>query len=488
MKTRIFLSIFAILLVSNIAVFAAVDLKFNNTINMAPASPSEGALATFSVMFIPSGEAVNNLKCTWGIDGTIIGQKTFAHLNANATTGLTFEWTATAGNHTAWFELDPDHLLGDTNYSNNRIEKTFSIGSVTPTGKPNLTVSAVYNPSSVTNGANITFTVTVTNIGNAPAAPSKVGFYVFGGLEGEYDVSALNQGQKKNITINWIANCNQPCNAYINIKADSTNLIDESNENDNDWIKFWICDCASNYKPNMTVSANYSPAVPKKGDKVTFNIIVKNEGNQESPRVYLGIYLFGNYLYSLEVEPMPKNSQKTFTYDWTADCSQPCHAVIDLFIDNQNEAEESNENDNHWTKDISCDCLSSIPPIIKKNGLILNKNITVMLPNLTSTTKSYSCYAGQKKADLLFGITNNGKAVSAASKLTVKVYENANLIHISTVDIPSLNVNQIIQKKVENIHCVHNAKMVVTIDTDNNVTESKENDNEWTETINCPNL
>jgi subtilase family serine protease len=492
MRVKLFLYIVVIFLFSNVFALAALDLNFATAIVQSPDPASAGDVVTFTVSFKTTGGAVTNLKIIGGIDGAQLFERTYASIAADKIRTDSFTWTAAAGSHTAWFELDPDHVQGDIDYSNNRIEKTITIGSSAPTDKPNLIVSAVYNPTSVTNGANITFTATVTNIGNAPAAPSKLGFSVFGGLEGEYDIPALNPGQKSNIAINWIANCNQPCNAYIDIKADSTNLIDETNESDNDWIKQSICDCSSNYKPNMTVSANYNPANPKKGDKVTFNIIVKNEGNKESSRVYLGISILGEHISSIEVDPMAKNSQKTFTYGWIADCIQPCHAPVDLFIDNANEAEESSENDNHWIKDISCDCTGSLPLI--SHSITLQKktvvnNISALLPNLSNTWKSYVCHEGQKKVDLKFYVTNNGKAASAASKLRVKIYDTANTISFTgSFDIQPLNVNQTVQMKVNNMQCTHNSKMVVTIDPDNSVIESNENDNQWTVTINCPNL
>jgi subtilase family serine protease len=171
----------------------------------------------------------------------------------------------------------------------------------------------------------------------------------------------------------------------------------------------------------------------------------------------------------------------------------PCHAQVDLFVDNQNSAVESNENDNHWIKDITCDCLSSLPGfthnITVQKKPVLDIHALSSLPNLTFTWKSYVCHEGQQKTDLRVSITNNGKAASATSKLRVKIYNTQTTISFTgSFDIQPLNVNQTVQMKVNNMQCVHNSKMIVTIDPNNSIIESNENDNEWTVTIDCPKL
>jgi hypothetical protein len=76
---------------------------------------------------MPSGAAVDNLKCAYGIDSTKIGEKTFAHINAESSRGLSFNWVATAGSHKVWFKLDTENSTGDSNVQNNLTEKTFSV-------------------------------------------------------------------------------------------------------------------------------------------------------------------------------------------------------------------------------------------------------------------------------------------------------------------------------------------------------------------------
>lgn len=365
-----YIIIVSIVFLSSLAVYAALDLKFVTPITQSPDPANVGDTVQFSVSFKTTGGPVTNLKIIGGVDGTQIFTRTYVSILADKVKTDYFNWTATSGNHTVWFKLDPNHTAGDSDYSNNEIEKQITVGNVQPANKPNLIVSAVYNPLSVTNGANIIFTATVTNIGIAPAGPSKLDFRVWGGLIGEYNVPALNPGQHATLSINWIATCASPCNAYIAMNADSTNIIDESDESDNQWLKLYICDCASNYKPNLTVSATYSPLKPEKGDKVTFVITVKNIGNQESPSVNLGFYLAGNIVTAFTIDPMSKQTQKTITYEWTAFCGLQCLAKIDLFVDNDNYAEESNENDNHWLKDIQCQCLNIIQ--FKKKPIIIH--------------------------------------------------------------------------------------------------------------------
>jgi hypothetical protein len=127
MRIKTLISIGIILLCTSICTPAALDLRFTTAITQAPDPASTGSTVTFTVTFKTFGGAVDNLKITGGIDSSKIFERTYAHVNADLQRTDSFTWVAAAGSHTAWFELDPGHTVGDSNYGNNRIEKAFTV-------------------------------------------------------------------------------------------------------------------------------------------------------------------------------------------------------------------------------------------------------------------------------------------------------------------------------------------------------------------------
>jgi hypothetical protein len=136
MKAKLFfISALAVLMLWGSALFA-LDLKFTSNISISPASPTAGNTVTFTISFKPEGGAVTNFKIIGGVDTAQVYERTFASIPVNVTRTVSFDWTSTAGNHTAWFELDPDHLMGDADYTNNRVELVFSADSSSVFFKP----------------------------------------------------------------------------------------------------------------------------------------------------------------------------------------------------------------------------------------------------------------------------------------------------------------------------------------------------------------
>jgi hypothetical protein len=219
MKITSFIAI--VLVISSLSAFAALDLKFNGTITMTPAAPATGANVTFSVNFIPSGAAVDNLKCTWGIDASNISERTFAHINAETPRTLSFNWVAAAGSHKVWFRLDPEKKTSDINTQNNYIEKSFTVSgselSILDTNlirrngpqyttvdqpdiklkpKPDLVVSEItITPANPVASDRIVVKAVCKNIGTADSKPSHTSFKIYGEPGAPlYFIAALSPG------------------------------------------------------------------------------------------------------------------------------------------------------------------------------------------------------------------------------------------------------------------------------------------------------
>lgn len=126
MKIR-FLTAFCLVFLASMLVLAQPDLRFSSSITASSDPVRVGDSVTFTVRFLSGGAAVDNFKIIGGVDSTRIVDRVFAHVNADTGRAQTMNWTATAGSHTIWFELDPDHLKHDSDYTNNRVEITLNV-------------------------------------------------------------------------------------------------------------------------------------------------------------------------------------------------------------------------------------------------------------------------------------------------------------------------------------------------------------------------
>jgi subtilase family serine protease len=487
MKSRaLILGLFIFLLI-NMFAYAALDAKFVSAVTMAPATANPGDEVTFTVNFKPVGATVANYKTIGGIDATQNYQRVFASIPADATRTLSFKWTATAGNHTVWFELDPDHKSGDANYSNNKIEKAFVVQQTAPTGKPNLIVNATYSPSPATNGASITFSANVTSSGNADSAQCKLGFFVSNVLQKEFDVPALPIGHNANFTFNWIAECIPPCDAYVSFSVDSGNVIDESNENDNIWIKKNICDCpvVNPQLTNLKVSATYTPTSFKNGDKVQFMIEVINTSNIPSPVVHMSFSDISGVRQTFNIISVGALQTGHYPFEWTATCNSSCRNKVDIFIDNLNEAVESNESDNHWARGVDCKCLKTLPTV---DNIFDNKNQNQIVArgkgsNLTLEPGSlvYSCTTSVMFVK--YKVKNTGIQSSGPSSVQIQSRDGNTVLYSKIQLVPTLGPNSTFEIMLHGVNYVNNGQIVITIDCYNEINESDETDNLFNETV-----
>jgi hypothetical protein len=236
MKIKTFLCIGAMFLLSSIVALAALDLAFTTAITMSPSPANAGDLVQFTVSFKTNGGAVTNLKIIGGIDGTQLFERTYASILADKTKTDLFTWTATGGAHTAWFELDPDHTCGDSNYTNNRKEKAITIGGG-PAGQPNLKPTVTYTPTNFNAGDAVAFTIRVNNNGTAASVASVMKVKKAGAAIQTFNVAAINAGDHIDKAYNWTAECD----AALSVEVDTGNSNAESNEGDNIWSHTMAC-------------------------------------------------------------------------------------------------------------------------------------------------------------------------------------------------------------------------------------------------------
>lgn len=142
----------------------ALDLRFSGSISMTPETPTVGDTITFAVNFISADSTAVNLKVVGGVDGAHVYERTFANVPSGATRSISFIWPSTAGDHTVWFVLDPDHSLRETDLTNNQIAMRFNGGRPLPA---DLKVTLVRLSHDESNPDKMFYTVKFKNLGTA---------------------------------------------------------------------------------------------------------------------------------------------------------------------------------------------------------------------------------------------------------------------------------------------------------------------------------
>jgi subtilase family serine protease len=185
---------------------------------------------------------------------------------------------------------DADDVLGESNEANNRLSRSLQIG-------PDLAVSAVTAPAASSAGGTISITDTTTNQGGAPAASSRTEFYLSTNstlgagdvLLGGRNVTALAAGTSNSATTMLTIPLDTPVGTYFVVaKADSTDLVSETNE-------------ANNTKPDgiyigsdLIISAFTLPATGGAGTPIVVTDTVKNQGGGAAPASVTRFYLSTN--------------------------------------------------------------------------------------------------------------------------------------------------------------------------------------------------
>lgn len=517
MKKNILIVAFLIMLAS--IALSQTDLHWvgANPIIMNPASPNAGDIVTFSASVRASNANSPAFQVVGGIDGVELFNQMGPALTTGKSKAFSFTWTATGGNHTVYFEIDPNKTIGDTDYSNNRTEFQFFVtgGTSTPPPprrgrdkQPNLIIKNVtWNPQSFANGDKIDFQILVANAGSAEAPITYVSLEIGGVTYQSSFTNALQPGDTAMVQASGIANA---CPADVTIKADFTNLAVESDEGDNTWAKKIACTTGIIQPGNLTPTYNidikprnpkgpgnpknptfsipkgtpnlviwdlsWTPKIFNEGQKVTFTWRAKNIGNGPAEPRPSVVFTLGNTTIATAKGYQgsvlnPGDSTPLKKYVWTAKCGEKLSIVVDpetLIV-------ETNEMDNFYEHTFyQNECHTAFIPE-NSNQNLPNLQIvgTWFSPLETSfgTGISYNFDAGDQPVNLTITIKNSGNVAAPASKYQFIV--NGKVVITDSI---ALGPNQQWQLGwYGTMNCGSNSKFI--LDVDNTVKESNENDN-----------
>jgi subtilase family serine protease len=361
MRFKTFLSIGVIFLLSSVLALAALDLRFTTAISQAPDPANLGDTVTFTVTLISDGAIVNNLKLIGGVDGTQIVEKIFAGIADGGTRTQSMNWTATAGAHTVWFELDPDHIQGDSNYGNNRIEKAITVGGGGPAGQPDLTPVVTYSPAKFDKGDAVTFSFRVNNNGTAASSACDMILKQDGPMWAPFTVPVIEAGGHWQTSYTWYAKCD----AALEIEVDTNDQNLESNEGNNTWSKKMVCGkgvtmnignsriFTEKAKPDLTVKIALDMTVfhsDRPEDRVYVNAYIQNIGAADSSFCEVVLKKGDTVVETIKIGAMHGGQSVSRKLGAIAKCGDK----LTVQIDSNNVNIESNEDNNFASKTIVC--------------------------------------------------------------------------------------------------------------------------------------
>ena len=329
------------------------DLKVQD-IRWSPTNPSIGDTVTFTATIKNqgSGSSAGN-RAYFYLDGstTHITYKKFGGLSSNATTDVTFTWTALADDHVFRAVVDKGNTIPESDETNNEHTITFSATELSDLVIQNLT----WTPKNSLIGDVVTFTTTIKNQGNGSSTNGNVHFY-FDDSTTQYTYKPINgitAGSLTSVSFTWNA---QPGIHTLTTIVDKNNNIDEGNElNNYKNMTFSIVSLPDLIIQNIT----WSPSSCTIGDTVTFTATIENQGTRKSDNSIIDFYIDGsNTVYTHH--PLPEISagyNEKVIFTWIA---QKGSHTIKAAVDKDNAVTEIDETNNDKTITFSVASLSDL--------------------------------------------------------------------------------------------------------------------------------
>lgn len=208
-----------------------------------------------------------------------------------------------------------------------------------------------FSPASPISGDLMTFTATFRPVGG-----SVTNFKITGEVDGvqlfERVYANIAEGATKTDSFTWTATTG---NHVIRFKLDPDNVLGDPTYKDNWKSRQFTVPLPSSATdgPNMVVkSVSIAPALSIAGTTKTFTVKFRNTGNMPAAahEVSFRTDVPGADWKANYIDILPGGGEKVVTWKWKVVCG----ATITINADEYNVVMELNENDNLWTKKITC--------------------------------------------------------------------------------------------------------------------------------------
>ncbi|WP_405151116.1 discoidin domain-containing protein [Sphaerisporangium sp. NBC_01403] len=209
------------------------DLTVTN-LSWTPTSPIETNAITVSATVKNAGTAASGAdSVNLYVGGTLVGTVAIPALPVNGTATVTQNiGTRPAGSYPVSATVDADNTVFEQNEDNNSLTAASPLVVAEAPGPDLQVLSISSNPSNPAVGAAVTFNVAVKNRGNTAVSVTTVTRLVVGGTTLNTNTAPIAAGATANVAVtgSWTATSG---GATITATADATNVVAETNENNN---------------------------------------------------------------------------------------------------------------------------------------------------------------------------------------------------------------------------------------------------------------
>ena len=325
------------------------DLEMTSqNITLAPTVIHVGDVVNITAKIYNSGKAgVAGVPVLFEMDTLYFAQQTTDWIPPVDARIVYQTWTATLGQHTLTVNIDPMQTSNDSNFTNNvaSVQLTVVPASVM---KPDIAISnasLTVSPQNPVVGANVTFSVLVSNVGDQPASNVKVSFYLDGQPLGDPIIipQLMNGENPQDVSINWTATLG---NHGLLVKVDEQNAIAELNETNNTAYATFLVHQVNVLRPNLSVSSQsivLTPDPAVKGKVLKFNVTVTNLGNGSATNVLVLMKVDGTEIASPSINYIGPGESRLVVGQWIATGGDHTFTVI---VDPNGIINESSEADN----------------------------------------------------------------------------------------------------------------------------------------------
>jgi subtilase family serine protease len=312
-------------------------------ITWTPSSPIILENISFSVTIRNQGKATAGItELKFLIDNAFLFTAMIPEVPPGATTTAIFNWQTQNFTNSIKASIDDANSVKESNETNNTMTKTVTSHVFTPS--TDLIVEKLtYSPAKPVIDESVTVTLGVKNQGAGKASPSYAAIYIDGKLMDETYIDELNAGaamtRDVNIPLKGIVSKETH---LIVVSADCHNTVVETNELNNDkQISFSI------FGPDLIIQTiRWSPEVPAAGNKVNFEVTVKNQGGLKAGSSYVSYYVDKVFMGKHRIEDIEPGTTVTRVFTYAA---QKNAFLFTAIIDEANEINETVESNNYRT-------------------------------------------------------------------------------------------------------------------------------------------
>ncbi len=303
----------------------------------------------------------HNIELKFGIDTIHQFNTIVTELDVGNTTTNTFMWMPLYPSFTVQASADTSGKIREISETNNFLSKKVTATKVVPSA--DLVVETIACiPSMPVIGEQASVRITVKNRGTGTAAASYATVNFEGKTVEDIFIDKLGAGAtlSKDIIIPLQGLAYK--DAYrVEVVLDKENIVPETDEfNNRKELQFSIS------APDLVIqSAQWTPDVPAAGNIVTFDLIVKNQGDLTAGVTYISYYIDQVFMGKHRIESMETGAAVHMSFPWTA---QKGSFQFTAFIDEASTVNEKDESNN--TKiivlpapDISVDLLTWCPGV-----------------------------------------------------------------------------------------------------------------------------